>query len=101
MRLSVFLLGLFATSAFSLVIPQRKSYTGHSVWKVHVGTHDQAKAIQNLETSHGLKLDFWRDVKRVPGSADIRVSPKDKLTLKKFLDSQGIPFQVKIEDVDR
>jgi murein tripeptide amidase MpaA len=100
MRLSVFLLGLFATSAFSLVIPQRKSYTGHSVWKVHVGTHDHAKAIKNLEISHGLKLDFWRDVKRVPGSADIRVSPNDKPTLKKFLDSQGIPFEVKIEDVD-
>jgi hypothetical protein len=102
MRSGIVLLGLLATTAFSLVIPnQRKSYAGHSVWKVHVGTHAQAQALLNMEKDLGVYVDFWRELKRVPGSADIRLSPEDKPTVHKFLVSQGMAFETKVEDLDK
>jgi hypothetical protein len=100
MKFGVFLFGLLATSAFSLVIPQRKSYAGHSVWKIHVGTESQAQALLDLEKNLGISADFWRELKRVPGTADLRVAPEHKPIVKRFLDQHGFAFQVKVDNVD-
>jgi hypothetical protein len=85
-----------------LVIPQqqRKSYVGHSVWKISVETEAQAQALLSLGQSYGIQLDFWRELRRVPGTVDLRLSPEDKPTVKKFLDAQGMTFQIKVDDID-
>lgn len=102
MRLTVFILGLLATCAFSVVITrqERKSYQGHSVWKLYLGTEAQAKTVLNLEHTHSLMLDFWRVPKKVPGTADVRVDPQDKKYFKRILAENGIPFEEKIDNVE-
>ena len=73
---------------------KKTSYIDNQVLRISISDHEEADLIRPLEN----KFDFWTNPmpKR---TLDVRVSPKEKKKLIKFLDKNDFDWKVYIKDV--
>ncbi|XP_040584653.1 carboxypeptidase A1 [Mesocricetus auratus] len=76
-----------------------ENFVGHQVLRISAADEAQVQKVKELEFLEHLKLDFWRDPVRPGLPIDVRVPFSSIQAVKVFLESQGISYDIMIEDV--
>ncbi|XP_057636509.1 carboxypeptidase A1 [Chionomys nivalis] len=87
--LSVLLEAVFGTEIF----------VGHQVLRISAADEAQVQKVKELESLEHLQLDFWRDPARPGLPIDVRVPFPSVQSVKVFLESHDISYEIMIEDV--
>ncbi|XP_049997551.1 carboxypeptidase A1 [Alexandromys fortis] len=87
--LSVLLEAVFGTEIF----------VGHQVLRISAADEAQVQKVKELESLEHLQLDFWRDPVRPGLPIDVRVPFPSVQSVKVFLESHDISYEIMIEDV--
>ncbi|XP_005365842.1 carboxypeptidase A1 [Microtus ochrogaster] len=87
--LSVLLQAVFGTEIF----------VGHQVLRISAADEAQVQKVKELESLEHLQLDFWRDPVRPGLPIDVRVPFPSVQSVKVFLESHDISYEIMIEDV--
>ncbi|XP_008844560.1 carboxypeptidase A1 isoform X1 [Nannospalax galili] len=76
-----------------------KNFVGHQVLRIFAADEAQVQKVKELEDLEHLQLDFWRDPAGAGIPIDVRVPFLSIQSVKVFLESHGISYEIMIEDV--
>ncbi|XP_077197088.1 carboxypeptidase A1-like [Paroedura picta] len=88
------LLGILLSSAFG-----EQLFVGDQVLRVRAENEDQLRSLRELEQREDLQIDFWLGPAKPSRPVDMRVPFQALQAVKVFLESEGIPYTVMIEDL--
>ncbi|XP_075809688.1 carboxypeptidase A1 [Microtus pennsylvanicus] len=74
-------------------------FVGHQVLRISAADEAQVQKVKELESLEHLQLDFWRDPVRPGLPIDVRVPFPSVQSVKVFLESHDISYEIMIEDV--
>jgi len=90
---------LLAAAALSSALAENVSYHEHSVLSCMPQDRAQLDVLHNLEVKSDLKLDFWKEARRVGSSVDVMPFPKDLAAFRAIMDENKIKCETMIENV--
>jgi murein tripeptide amidase MpaA len=90
---------LLAAVAFSSALAENVSYHEHSVLSCMPEDRAQLDVLHNLEVKSDLKLDFWKEARRVGSSVDVMPFPKDLAAFRAIMDEHKIKCETMVENV--
>ncbi|XP_006979478.1 carboxypeptidase A1 [Peromyscus maniculatus bairdii] len=76
-----------------------ENFVGHQVLRISAADEAQVQKVKELEDLEHLQLDFWRDPVRPGIPIDVRVPFTSIQSVKVFLESHGINYEIMIEDI--
>ncbi|XP_059112529.1 carboxypeptidase A1 [Peromyscus eremicus] len=76
-----------------------ENFVGHQVLRISAADEAQVQKVKELEDLEHLQLDFWRDPVRPGIPIDVRVPFSSIQSVKVFLESHGINYEIMIEDI--
>lgn len=94
MRTLAFLMAILASASLA---SQKVRFDNNSVYRVIPKNQEQLQSLRSLEDVSG--YNFWTDVGTIDTPVDVMVPPDLKAGFKNVLDSDGIPSETLIEDV--
>ncbi|NXX83069.1 CBPA1 Carboxypeptidase, partial [Urocolius indicus] len=74
-------------------------FVGHQVLRVTADNEEHIALLQGLAEQAELQVDFWRHPTSPGNPADLRVPFSSLQAVKIFLESNGIPYSIMIQDV--
>ncbi|KAL1778160.1 carboxypeptidase A1 [Sigmodon hispidus] len=77
----------------------KENFVGHQVLRISAADEAQLQKVKDLEDLEHLQLDFWRDPARPGIPIDVRVPFFSIQSVKVFLESHGISYEIMIEDI--
>ncbi|XP_008844561.1 carboxypeptidase A1 isoform X2 [Nannospalax galili] len=91
--------GLLILSVLLGTVFGNKNFVGHQVLRIFAADEAQVQKVKELEDLEHLQLDFWRDPAGAGIPIDVRVPFLSIQSVKVFLESHGISYEIMIEDV--
>ncbi|XP_036038525.1 carboxypeptidase A1 [Onychomys torridus] len=76
-----------------------ENFVGHQVLRISAADGAQVQKVKELEDLEHLQLDFWRDPVRAGIPIDVRVPFSSIQSVKVFLESHDISYEIMIEDI--
>ncbi|XP_030847760.1 carboxypeptidase B [Strongylocentrotus purpuratus] len=92
--------GLFIVLVCIVSAFAAKDYSGYQVLRVTPGTDEHRQWLRELETSMADEIDFWSDIKNIPGSTvDIMVPKRLRATFLDIFAVKKMQVSIMIDDV--
>ncbi|KYO38851.1 carboxypeptidase A5 [Alligator mississippiensis] len=91
--------GLLVFGALLAVACSQKLFVGDQVLRISANNEEHVALLRGLEELEDLQLDYWAAPAKPGLPVDIRVPFPSLQPVKIFLESNGIPYTIMIEDV--
>uniref|UniRef100_A0ACB8FN61 Multifunctional pyrimidine synthesis protein CAD n=1 Tax=Sphaerodactylus townsendi TaxID=933632 RepID=A0ACB8FN61_9SAUR len=74
-------------------------FVGDQVLRIKAENEEQLRTLKELEEREDLQIDFWLSPAKPTLPVDMRVPFQSLQSVKVFLESEGIPYTIMIEDL--
>ncbi|MEE6481740.1 hypothetical protein FKM82_012952 [Ascaphus truei] len=92
--------GLLVLFAVVAAASSLENFVGHQVLRILTADEAQVELVKELENLEHLQLDFWQSPRAVGKPIDIRVPFNSLQSVKIYLESNDIQYNVMIEDLE-